>query len=570
MNRKVKQLLRWNITGFLLLLLLFCKKSIGMAKTDQSFDAKNAIVKLYTGYVENSDTTGAFWSVKESSGCLVSNTEGSVYLIAPYHSMMMQEQERKDFCNANHLKKEDVTLARKVVISGDMRADVEVVTTSKEQDFCLLSVENVIQEKEAVHFATQGSTKVNDSVVAVGFPTESAQGARFDKREVVTTQGNVVETADYIRHTATIDPGMAGGALINKNGYFIGMNNIIAVQNEDSYSLNSSFIQNLLDNRGIVYESEATDKARQALDQEIKKCKKILTSSKYKASSLESLTTAMEEVNRTLDGATSVSKEQAEQLTKQLVTAGSLRKKKTSVLFIAIIVVGIVDGILLIILFFFFHKLHKKKNTVRQLQSKMQGQKQITPVSGGVSTDHSAIQQTQPPQGRITQQDQILPTEQMGTSGNNAAGQQPVPQDIYAASMKESDVQGNILRRQQPVSQGGTQGSAAQRQHRVKENAFLHRMQDDSFCLITKTPFLIGKNAEAVDYCIPGNRNISRIHASIQRYNGNYILYDMHSVNGTFVNGVKLQTEPITIKHGDQLRIANEVFEFIIQKQRKG
>ena len=243
MNGKKKRILQWTVCGIVLFFLMFCNGQTGMAKDDNTLHPQNAIVKLYTGYVGNSDTTGTFRSAKECSGCLVSNVEGSVYLVAPYHAMILEEQESNDFLKANHLKKEDVTLARKVVISGDMRADVEVVTSSRENDFCLLSVENVIQEKEPVRFATSGKLKKDAIVHAFGFPAQTQQGARFDRNDVAGTQGNVIAIGDYIQHTATIDAGMIGGALVDQNGYFVGMNNLVSGQEGSFYSLNGSLIK---------------------------------------------------------------------------------------------------------------------------------------------------------------------------------------------------------------------------------------------------------------------------------------------------------------------------------------
>lgn len=549
MNGKKKRILQWTVCGIVLFFLMFCNGQTGMAKDDNTLHPQNAIVKLYTGYVGNSDTTGTFRSAKECSGCLVSNVEGSVYLVAPYHAMILEEQESNDFLKANHLKKEDVTLARKVVISGDMRADVEVVTSSRENDFCLLSVENVIQEKEPVRFATSGKLKKDAIVHAFGFPAQTQQGARFDRNDVAGTQGNVIAIGDYIQHTATIDAGMIGGALVDQNGYFVGMNNLVSGQEGSFYSLNGSLIQNLLDNRGIIYESESKDKAVRSLNKELKKCSKILSGSKYKASSLENLSTAVEEVNRTLESTANLSEHQTKQLEQQLVTARSQLKKKTPVLFVVMIVAGIMDGILLFCVLLSFCKLHKKKKELKQIQSPV-SQQPIPPMQSNIPVS----QQPVPP----------MQSQQSVSFGvtNESENQQPIPvqdnmnrnrmQNANGMSELQKSVQKSII----------PENNTA---YAVKKKAFLHRIKDDEFILIAKTPFLIGKQAEAVNYCIMHNKSVSRVHASIQKHNGSYILYDMNSVNGTYLNGERLKTDPKMIKHGDRIQIANEAFEFIIQ-----
>ena len=577
MNGKKKRILQWTVCGIVLFFLMFCNGQTGMAKDDNTLHPQNAIVKLYTGYVGNSDTTGTFRSAKECSGCLVSNVEGSVYLVAPYHAMILEEQESNDFLKANHLKKEDVTLARKVVISGDMRADVEVVTSSRENDFCLLSVENVIQEKEPVRFATSGKLKKDAIVHAFGFPAQTQQGARFDRNDVAGTQGNVIAIGDYIQHTATIDAGMIGGALVDQNGYFVGMNNLVSGQEGSFYSLNGSLIQNLLDNRGIIYESESKDKAVRSLNKELKKCSKILSGSKYKASSLENLSTAVEEVNRTLESTANLSEHQAKQLEQQLETARSQLKKKTPVLFVVMIVAGIVDGILLFCVLLSFCKLHKKKKELKQIQSPV-SQQPIPPMQSNIPVSQQPVP---PMQGNIPVSQQPVPPMQ----GNIPASQQPVPpmqsqQSVSFGVTNESEnqqpipVQDNMNRNKMQNANGISELQKSVQKsiipenntaYAVKKKAFLHRIKDDEFILIAKTPFLIGKQAEAVNYCIMHNKSVSRVHASIQKHNGSYILYDMNSVNGTYLNGERLKTDPKMIKHGDRIQIANEAFEFIIQ-----
>lgn len=577
MNGKKKRILQWTVCGIVLFFLMFCNGQTGMAKDDNTLHPQNAIVKLYTGYVGNSDTTGTFRSAKECSGCLVSNVEGSVYLVAPYHAMILEEQESNDFLKANHLKKEDVTLARKVVISGDMRADVEVVTSSRENDFCLLSVENVIQEKEPVRFATSGKLKKDAIVHAFGFPAQTQQGARFDRNDVAGTQGNVIAIGDYIQHTATIDAGMIGGALVDQNGYFVGMNNLVSGQEGSFYSLNGSLIQNLLDNRGIIYESESKDKAVRSLNKELKKCSKILSGSKYKASSLENLSTAVEEVNRTLESTANLSEHQAKQLEQQLETARSQLKKKTPVLFVVMIVAGIVDGILLFCVLLSFCKLHKKKKELKQIQSPV-SQQPIPPMQSNIPVSQQLIP---PMQSNIPVSQQPVPPMQ----GNIPVSQQPVPpmqsqQSVPFGVTNESEkqqpipVQDNMNRNRMQNANGMSELQKSVQKsiipenntaYAVKKKAFLHRIKDDEFILIAKTPFLIGKQAEAVNYCIMHNKSVSRVHASIQKHNGSYILYDMNSVNGTYLNGERLKTDPKMIKHGDRIQIANEAFEFIIQ-----
>lgn len=74
----------------------------------------------------------------------------------------------------------------------------------------------------------------------------------------------------------------------------------------------------------------------------------------------------------------------------------------------------------------------------------------------------------------------------------------------------------------------------------------------------------IGSSA-AVNICIDCNNTISREHALILYMDGRYYVEDHQSRNGTFINGIRLQTgirEPIY--NGMMIRLSNEEFEFVM------
>jgi DNA-binding response OmpR family regulator len=51
------------------------------------------------------------------------------------------------------------------------------------------------------------------------------------------------------------------------------------------------------------------------------------------------------------------------------------------------------------------------------------------------------------------------------------------------------------------------------------------------------------------------DRWISRHHAEIRRQGAHYVIYDLNSKNGLFVNGKRV-TQPATLENGDQIQIA--------------
>jgi hypothetical protein len=78
-----------------------------------------------------------------------------------------------------------------------------------------------------------------------------------------------------------------------------------------------------------------------------------------------------------------------------------------------------------------------------------------------------------------------------------------------------------------------------------------------------KFPFLLGKMAGGVDYCLARD-SVSRIHCRFTKDEaGNVFLTDLGSTNGTFRNGQRLLMQaPARIVPGDEIRIADMVFDY--------
>ena len=76
-------------------------------------------------------------------------------------------------------------------------------------------------------------------------------------------------------------------------------------------------------------------------------------------------------------------------------------------------------------------------------------------------------------------------------------------------------------------------------------------------------PALIGRAPNEVDVCLDDLR-ISRIHMRIDHKNGQIVVVDMNSSNGSYRNGEKLKAgESYTLHAGDIIKLAD--LEFICQ-----
>ena len=94
----------------------------------------------------------------------------------------------------------------------------------------------------------------------------------------------------------------------------------------------------------------------------------------------------------------------------------------------------------------------------------------------------------------------------------------------------------------------------------------LLRRKNQAAYVLEQSEIRIGKSA-ANDICINDNPAVSRVHAIISQFDGDYVIQDNGSTNHTFVNGIILngsQEKPLA--DGDRILLGNEEFIFKIHE----
>lgn len=66
-------------------------------------------------------------------------------------------------------------------------------------------------------------------------------------------------------------------------------------------------------------------------------------------------------------------------------------------------------------------------------------------------------------------------------------------------------------------------------------------------------PVVLGRESEQIPL---SDRTVSRHHAELHPENGGWVLRDLRSANGTYVNAIRVR-QPIRLKHGDQIKIGS-------------
>ena len=73
---------------------------------------------------------------------------------------------------------------------------------------------------------------------------------------------------------------------------------------------------------------------------------------------------------------------------------------------------------------------------------------------------------------------------------------------------------------------------------------------------------MIGRKSSIVDGVIELNKMIGRVHCKINKTDKGYIVTDLNSANGTYVNQKRLvSNQEALLQDGDVLRLANSDFK---------
>lgn len=84
--------------------------------------------------------------------------------------------------------------------------------------------------------------------------------------------------------------------------------------------------------------------------------------------------------------------------------------------------------------------------------------------------------------------------------------------------------------------------------------------------VVNKDEFVIGKKPELCDGVVSFNKMISRSHCKVYKRNGQFLIMDLQSANGTYVNNSRVQPNQfVPLNNGDIIRLANSDFQVIIR-----
>ncbi len=531
------------------------------AETSQAVtEARNGVLRVDLLYVDKDNNEFLLGS---GSGFLINND--TIITCAHVVNLSNENVEKANEAIGNGFKKNyKDRLKIRVVVMRDVYVYATIKNQSEQTDFAILSLSDAIYDREPLTLDITDTIDSTMQVYALGFPAAPEYYQNVNKYtydDVSVTDGKVTKLStignvDMIQHSAALSEGNSGGPLVTDAGYVVGVNNA-TVDNTYYYAITINQIVDALNALGIEYTTsdgstagntdegspegetgeaeepapaeddngtaeaepepsvEAADKT--ALSSAISEAKEKDQSgySEESVANLNELISEAEEVSAN-EQATQIEVDGVEGRLRAAMDA-LVEKQSGLDMKLIIIIVAVVVLVLVVVLIIVLMGSKKKK----------------TPPQGMTSSN---MHPGQPAGGPASPNNAPRPPFAQPDAGGNGET------TVLSAGAGETTVLGG----------GATQSSAKLIRVKTGENIPINRAE-----------FTIGKEKSRVNYCITGDSSISRSHAKISVNGGEYVITDMRSTNGTFVNGVKVESgHPTVLKNGDKVVLSEEEFEF--------
>lgn len=524
-------------------------------------NARKGVLWLQLDYLED----GIPRTIQGGSGFLIGATSGAEYMITNAHVVRMNSEMMQIVSEAEgtEVNNSNSNLVVNVAVKADMMIPATIVNYSDELDFAILKLSQPIYDREPLTINNGSENAVETQpIYALGFPyaLEQLQDTQYHTIEDVNITNGIVSkritinNMNYIQHGASIAGGNSGGPLVDQNGYVVGVNQAVMNTSNEGlfdqnyfYSIEISEVTVVLDMLGIQYSSSAggtvnTDDGENeeptpepapepAPEPVVPEADKTslnaaitaagaVTLDGYTDESAVVFEEALEKAQE-VNANTSSTQDEVNAAASALSEAQNNLKEKGLPIFLF---VGIGAGVVVVLIIVI----------VLISSSKKKKKKQVPPAGPAV--------RPAPPTGEIGRPvpPPVAPTPPPFHGGNGYANDGAGATTVLNAGAGETSVLGG-----------------------VQVNGTLIRKKNNETIHISKQLFRIGKERAKVDYCVPDNNSISRVHAHIINKGGAFYIVDQNSTNFTFVNGNKIgPNQEVMLNSGDRIKISDEEFEF--------
>lgn len=502
--RKVKKV----ISLVAVICMLFAMNLTAFAASDATpavAEARNGIIQVRLYYVDNA---GNSYCLQTGSGFLLGASSGATTVITNHHVISLTDEDKAywtetfgvDFFNSN-----EVNMEARVAVKRDVEIVTSYVNGSEQTDFAILELAQPIYDRAPLKVANSDELVETQNVYALGFPGAAS-----------TAEDDSVYTVEDV----TISNGIVGKFQTINNIEFILHNAELGRGNSGGP---------LVDSNGAVVGvntlTYADDAARYYSSIEINEIASVLDALGIAYEKADGVAPAPEPTPEPTPEPAPAPEPTPEpapapEPTPEPTPAVAEVEEGPNMLLIGGIAGGVALVAVVVVLVVVLSK--KKKKPVTP----------AAPISMGGPV---------PP---------VPPVPK--------AGQAPVPPS-FSNTMSMMDTGAG----ETSVLGGGAGETSVLGGGAMQPMATLIRKKNGETANITKPLFIIGKERQKVDFCVPDNNSVSRNHANIICKGGVYYLVDKNSTNYTFVNGNKLNpNQEVKLNSGDKIKLADEEFEF--------
>lgn len=502
-------------------------------------EAREGVLQIRLYYVDNN---GNEYALQGGSGFLIGASSGATTVITNYHVIAPNAEQRQQYSEAfgvDFNNNNAITLKIKVVVKRDVEIEATYVNGSEQTDFAILELQQAIYDRAPLKLADSDEVVETQSIYALGFPSAAA-GVQDDQiytsEDVTITNGIVgkfqdVDNIRFILHNASLGHGNSGGPLVNSDGNVIGVNTMYTDVDDASnyyYSIAVNEIADVLDALGITYETAGSAEPIPEPETE-----PVAGGNTGTDENIE----GVGEISGEGTGGSNIGEEPSAPVSGEAVTEepagvqdtpGELAEEKTGPNYL--LIGGIAAGVVVVIAVIVVVIVSSKKAKARK----------AVPPAGGMVINGQPVPPQPSGQSRNIGGAPVPPFSPNTMPMDNGAGET----SVLGAGAGETSVLG-----------GGA----------MQPTAVLTRRRNHESVKITKPVFVVGRERQKVDFCIPDNNSVGRTHADIICKGGTYYIIDRNSTNFTFVNGNKISpNQEVKLNSGDKIRLADEEFDFQI------
>lgn len=504
---------------------------------DSVYDEKNGIALVRLVY---DDGTEHGLTIKNGCAFFIGDKSKSVYLITNYNTVTLTDGEKAQLAESYAVDVNQIKTKIEVVLKADVIVEATLQNGSRDMDFAILSPASSLSGCTTLLLCEDASINENGAeVYTYNAAIQNDQISELGTISGVIEDWTEINGAHFYKYSAG-SRASQGMPLLNANHEVIGMMTNTSGDNVYCYALQIDEIIEVLEVLGLEY-NPAIEVDTAALEEIIAEFE-ALEQKKYTETSWQACVDAHAQAVTLLEqveqGDLSYSTQDEINSVAEALRRGidNLEKADLSVSTVILIAIAAGGVLLIVIIVLVVVLIVKARRYKRRLQEE----------SGKNIAAEEALRLS----GRITP----------GAVPNQTSSSMPLNRSLTGASANgfaeyaETSVLVEDIPEQSPVMPTGLN---------IITYPKLIRRKTGESVLINKDSFIIGSSAELSDYCIKYNNGISRKHICIMKMADGYYLQDLQSTNGTYVNGMFVNSERyVKLYHGSIIFMAEEEFEF--------